>query len=115
MTQGQWDDANAKCFGMLLDGRAQESGIMRRGDDATVLLIYNSHFDVVNFTLPAVPEGLHWEGLVDTNQPESQAGEFPFGAIYELTGRSFAAFGLATSTARRSLRDNLDEGEAWTK
>jgi isoamylase len=115
MTQGQWDDSNAKCFGMLLDGRAQESGILRRGDDATVLLIYNSHFDVVNFTLPVVPEGLHWERLVDTNQPKSQAGEFPFGTIYELTGHSFAAFGLATSTARHSLRDNLDEGEAWTK
>jgi isoamylase len=115
MTQEQWDDPNAKCFGMLLDGRAQESGILRRGDDATVLLIYNSHFDVVNFTLPVVPEGLHWERLLDTNQPESQAGEFPFGAVYELTGRSLAAFGLATSTARRSLRDKLDDGEAWIK
>jgi isoamylase len=115
MTQEQWDDPNAKCFGMLLDGRAQESGILRRGDDATVLLIYNSHFDVVNFTLPVVPEGLHWERLIDTNQPESQAGEFSFGTVYELTGRSLAAFGLATSTARRSLRDKLDDGEAWIK
>ena len=111
MTQEQWDDANAKCFGMLLDGRAQESGIVRRGDDATVLMVYNSHFDVVNFALPAVPEGLHWERLVDTNQPESPKGEFPFGAIYELTGRSFAAFGLATFTARGSLREGSNMGD----
>ena len=114
MTQEQWDDSNAKCFGMLLDGRAQESGILRRGDDATVLLNYNSHFDVVNFTLPAVPEGIDWEGLVDTNQPESPPSEFPFGTIYQLTGRSFAAFGLATSTTRRSLRENLNEEQLWT-
>jgi hypothetical protein len=47
-------------FGLLLDGRAQESGIKRRGSDATLLLVYNAHPDVVNFT------------LIDTNQPEGQ-------------------------------------------
>ncbi len=40
MTEEQWQDGNAKCFGMLLDGRAQETGIKRRGSDATMLLIY---------------------------------------------------------------------------
>ena len=35
MTTEQWQDGNAKCFGMLLDGRAQETGIKRRGSDAT--------------------------------------------------------------------------------
>jgi hypothetical protein len=40
---------------MLLDGRAQESGILRRTEDATVLLVYNSRYDIVNFTFPAVP------------------------------------------------------------
>ena len=34
-----WDDANAKCFGMLLDGRAQASGIKRPAMDATALLV----------------------------------------------------------------------------
>jgi len=28
---------------MLLDGRAQETGVNRRGSDATMLLIYNAH------------------------------------------------------------------------
>src|SRR6202000_1943781 len=96
MTTGQWDDANARCFGMLLDGRAQESGITRRGEDATVLLIYNSYYDVVNFELPSVPNGLHWEMLVDTNQPDAQQAAFPFGTIYTVTGRSLVALGLAT-------------------
>jgi pullulanase/glycogen debranching enzyme len=54
MTSEQWEDGNARCFGMLLDGRAQESGIKRRGSDATLLLICNAHYDVVSFTLPSV-------------------------------------------------------------
>ena len=71
MTTEQWQDGNARCFGMLLDGRAQESGIKRRGSDATLLLVYNAHYDVVNFTLPAVPEG---QGLArpDRYQPARQ-------------------------------------------
>src|SRR6195952_3263849 len=50
MTTEQWEDGNAKCFALLLDGRAQETGIKRRGSDATMMLIYNAHYDVVNFT-----------------------------------------------------------------
>jgi hypothetical protein len=42
MTTEQWQDGNARCFGMLLDGRAQESGIKRRGSDATLLIVFNA-------------------------------------------------------------------------
>ncbi len=44
MNNAQWEDGKARCFGLLLDGRAQESGIRRRGSDATLLLICNAHF-----------------------------------------------------------------------
>ncbi|HEY0800021.1 MAG TPA: glycogen debranching protein GlgX [Steroidobacteraceae bacterium] len=108
MTTEQWQDGNARCFGMLLDGRAQESGIRRRGSDATLLLVYNAHFDVVNFTLPSVPEGKDWLALIDTNQPEGQLASFPFRHIYAVTGRSMVAFGLSAedSTTRR-LRQGM--------
>ena len=39
MTPEQWEDGNARCFGMLLDGRAQATGIRGRGCDATLLLV----------------------------------------------------------------------------
>ena len=39
MTDEQWQDGEAKCFGMLLDGHAQETGFKRRGSDATMLLV----------------------------------------------------------------------------
>ena len=105
MATEQWEDGNARCFGMLLDGRAQESGVKRRGSDATLLLIYNAHHDVVNFTLPSVPEGRHWQGLIDTNRPDSQIAAFDFGDVYAVTGRSLLALGLATEdSATRRLR-----------
>ena len=105
MATEQWEDGNARCFGMLLDGRAQESGVKRRGSDATLLLIYNAHHDVVNFTLPSVPEGRHWQGLIDTNRPDSQLATFDFGDVYAVTGRSLLALGLATEdSATRRLR-----------
>src|SRR6202035_6029159 len=52
--ESQWADSNARCFGMLLDGRAQASGIKRPAMDATALLVLNAHHDVVNFALPEV-------------------------------------------------------------
>ena len=108
MTTEQWTDDNARCFGMLLDGRAQETGVKRRGSDATLLLIYNAHFDVVNFTLPAVPEGHNWLALIDTNQPDAQLQSFPFGHVYAVTGRSMLALGLSSEQQpMRSLRHGL--------
>jgi isoamylase len=107
MTMDHWHDANARCLGVLLDGRAQESGIRRRGSDATLLLIYNAHFDVVNFCLPTVPDGTNWLLLIDTNQPdEAQLGSLPFGHSLAVTGRSLMAFGLSAddSTTRRLRR-----------
>ena len=35
MEDQHWGDGNMKCFGMLIDGRAQPTGIHKRGEDAT--------------------------------------------------------------------------------
>jgi glycogen operon protein len=95
MTIEQWQDANGRCLGMLMDGRAQETGIRRRGSEATLLLVVNSHHEGVNFTLPEVPEGVNWTCLVDTNQPEIKGKErFEFGTEYTVTPRSLLLFEL---------------------
>jgi glycogen operon protein len=74
-----------------------------------MLLIYNAHHDIVNFTLPAVAEGLNWTGLIDTNQPESQMPAFEFGHAYEVTGRSLLAFVLtADNVSSPNVRRSLD-------
>src|SRR5258705_2919020 len=38
MTEENWKDPIAKCLGMMLDGRAQESGINQRGTTQTLLV-----------------------------------------------------------------------------
>jgi glycogen operon protein len=92
MAEENWKDPNAKCLGMMLDGRAQESGIKRAATDETLLLVMNSHHDVVGFKLPEVPEGRQWARLLDTNDPKLGREAFAFGAEYLVTGRSLLLF-----------------------
>ena len=97
MTPENWTDGNARCVGVLLDGRAQQSGIRKRGSNATLLAILNAHHDVVNFTLPEVVGGRDWERLIDTNLPQEDedpedAARFAFGKEYQVTGRSLLLF-----------------------
>jgi isoamylase len=113
-----WTDKNAKCFGMLLDGRAQATGIRRLGSDATLLLVFNAHHDVVEFTLPAVPDGKHWVGLIDTNQPErTERPVFDFGDVYEVTGRSLLLFALVNGDKQlwrlHDPAETLADIDAW--
>jgi isoamylase len=96
MTGEQWADAQMHCFGMLIDGRAQTTGIKRRGQDATFLLILNSHFDLVEFVLPEAAEGGAWRREFDTNDPNGEAdARFDIGAKYGITGRSAILLRLA--------------------
>ena len=107
---GDWADADAKCFGVLLDGRAQETGIRRPGTDATMLVVMNAHYDVVNFTLPQAPGGKRWRCVIDTNLPvREELAPFEFETQYMATGRSFLVFMLEpdddaeSEDARRSF------------
>ena len=69
MQDEQWNDGNARCLGMVLDGRARATGINRPAMDVTALLVVNAHHDVVHFTLPEVTGGTAWRCLLDTNLP----------------------------------------------
>ena len=89
----EWRDETMKCFGMLMDGRAQVSGIRKRGHNATLLMVINGHHDVVKFTMPESPGGEGWELLADTNAPDQLIMKsFGFGDVYEVTGRSLLLF-----------------------
>jgi glycogen operon protein len=89
MTEAEWNDPHTRCFGMLLDGRAPQSGIRQRGHEATLLVIFNSWQDVVRFVLPDTNGGGEWSLLADTNMPDLPEGSrFAIGHPYEVTGRS---------------------------
>ena len=87
-----WDNELTRCFGMLLDGRAQVTGIKRRGSDVTLLIVFNAHHDVVKFRLPRCYEAYHWNLQMDTNAPGLLARKFRVGHVYQVTGRSLLLF-----------------------
>ena len=95
MEDRQWGDSGMRCFGMLLDGRAQTSGIRREGKEATLLTVVNDHTDLVEFTLPEAVGGDTWTLLVDTNIENNEArGTFKTGDRYGVTSRSLLLFSL---------------------
>jgi len=114
MMPAHWEDPHARCLGLLLDGRAQPSGIRKRGSEVTLLLIVNAHHDVVLFSLPPVTGGGAWLRLVDTNLPDEDedpedAVKFDFGHQYEVTGRSLLLFLLRPArTPRQADRKPAD-------
>ena len=83
------------CFGMLLDGRAQATGIRKSSNDATLLLVVNGYGDLVEFTLPECYGGMQWSLLIDTNITDSSVkGAFDPGHKYGVTARSLLLFEL---------------------
>ena len=99
MEQANWGDTGMRCFGMLMDGRAQTTGVKQRGHEATLLMVINDHHDVVKFTFPECAGGNEWSLLIDTNLHEGggeQANKekFKTGDFYAVTARSLLLFGL---------------------
>jgi isoamylase len=95
MAPEDWANPTTECFGMLMDGRAQPTGIRRRGEDATLLMVLNAYHDLVEFTLPQTAGGSTWALLVDTNlAEEALLGTFSTGEVYGVTGRSLLLFAL---------------------
>ncbi|MEA2838880.1 MAG: isoamylase [Methylobacteriaceae bacterium] len=102
LTPEQWSDGNARSMGVLLDGRAQPTGIRKRGHDVTVLLLLNAYHEPVEFTLAAGQGGSAWDRLVDTNEPEAEQARFAFKKKYLVTGRSLVLFQLRPDKAKKS-------------
>jgi glycogen operon protein len=82
-------------MGLILDGRAQPTGIRRRGIDRTLLWIVNASHIMVEFSMPQVQGGGDWHLLLDTNQPTLEdEPEFAFEHVYGVTPRSLLLFEL---------------------
>ncbi len=94
-------DGMIRCFGMLIDGRAQPTGLRRRGEDATLLIVLNGYWEPVEFTLPPSASGLGWRLLIDTNLPDDAEPEcFEIGSTYDVNGRSLLLFQLERDHTR---------------
>jgi len=97
MQNGGWQDQELRSIGMLLDGRAQISGIKKPASDATVLLMFNANYLPVDFVLPTFAGGTEWICLIDTSDPSRYNQlRFKTGDAYPLDGRSLALFAALT-------------------
>jgi glycogen operon protein len=89
MALEDWHNPDLRTFGVLLDGRAQSTGIRQRGKEATLLIVINGNHELHEFTLPECAGGCRWSLLIDTNRPELEEGEsFAIGATYGVRERS---------------------------
>ncbi len=110
LTPEQWDDPSMRCFAMLIDGRAQATGIRRPAADATLLIVLNAHHDLVDVTLPEIPGSQQWTCLIDTNMPvRDELPEFDSGDTYQVTGRSLLLFALHGRGSTQRIFDRLAE------
>jgi glycogen operon protein len=110
LTPEQWDDPGMRCFGILIDGRAQASGIRRPASDATLLLVFNAHHDIVDFVLPNVTGSEQWTCMIDTNVPvRDELLDFESGDVYQVTGRSLLLFALHARGATQRIFERLGE------
>jgi glycogen operon protein len=95
MRLADWQDQSLRCFGMLMDGRAQATGIRRMATDATLLIVLNGHAEDMPFRLPKCTGGQLWSPLIDTTLAERpQALAFRVGETYRVTAHSLLVFGL---------------------
>ena len=95
MEEQHWHDSGLRCFGMLLDGRAQTTGIRQRGKETTLLIVVNGHHEPAKFTLPECAGARAWSVLIDTSKPDNgDKKSFEIGEPYGVTERSLVLFQL---------------------
>ena len=122
LTPEQWQDPERRSFAMVIDGRAQSSGIPRPSSDITLLLLVNADHRDVPFLMPSIPGPQQWTLLLDTVTPTRQ--ELPVVAVgdqHVLPGRALALFALiAPGTTsghvdliRRGVLSDVKPDGAW--
>ena len=97
MSEEDWHNPDLRCFGMLLDGRAQTSGIRQQGKEVTILIVVNGSHETVEFKLPECADVSEWRLLVDTNAGEVTGRPlFKPGSAYSITDRSLLVLVMKT-------------------
>lgn len=92
MSQEEWDTSFIRGMGMLLNGE-----LMREIDDNgnvlgedILLILVNSFWEPISFTLPHEGLNTDWEVLIDTLQEDVNAPHQKVSNVFEIGGRSMA-------------------------
>jgi glycogen operon protein len=93
MTDDDWGSGFGKSVAMYLNGRGI-SGLDTRGEritDDSFILLFNAHYEEIDFTLPSTEYGPTWQPVLDTFATESaevEAKPVDASSIVVVPGRS---------------------------
>jgi glycogen operon protein len=71
MTDADWQEGRARTIGVFLNGKAIPTPD-HRGEpvvDDSFYILFNAHYETMNFRLPTDQWGSRWEKILDTNEP----------------------------------------------
>ncbi len=90
MTDEQWKTDFIRCMGMLLNGElineVNENGEPIKDD--ILLLVVNSFWEPIGFTLPNTTLGHSWEVLIDTNTEKLTNSQNQLSGVFNMPPRS---------------------------
>jgi isoamylase len=113
MTDEQWRNPSVHCLGMFLSGQGldelDERG--RKLTDTDFLVLLNSYYEDVRFTLPVFRQNSRWIAWMDTSIENGlRAGEtHEAGAAYPLQARSFVVLMERHSNGKKEERTEKEE------
>jgi isoamylase len=90
MTEEEWNTSFIRCMGMLLNGKLMKE-VNEFGQpikDDILLLIVNSFWESLSFTLPFEEVSNDWEILVDTSKDDAGENGRIINSFYEIESRS---------------------------
>lgn len=96
MTEGDWNNGHSKCIGLLINGdlieQFDEKG--NKIDDDKLLLLLNSYYEPITFTLPSFRSQSKWETLIETKNIDGLSFKEPIAGRqqYYLEERSLSLF-----------------------
>ncbi len=92
MDEAHWTDPATRCFGMLLDSRAFENPDNNPG--TALLIVFNSHYEPVNFVLPKALNIRQWKQILSTSETEEpkKPPRFPPRSNCTIESRSLVLF-----------------------
>jgi glycogen operon protein len=103
-TSEQWNDQQARCLGVLLNGRASPpvgpDGIAL--PDGFLFIVLNAHPEALDFVTPMLPSVDIWSRLLDTADPAyaPASSKTAAGSPFSMPGRALVVFSGAALAER---------------
>ncbi len=95
MTEEEWNLGWVRCLGLQLSGKTLDhvDALGQAVTDKTFLILFNPHWESIDFFMPSRSGEKGWQLLLDTRTAaEAQPIVIPAGESYALIPRSLALF-----------------------